>query len=160
MLHRNLPLNALDLAHFPYQPPPIRNCSSTSQEPYIHAIMQWLNSCLFSSFTSGPPKALDEDETEFLDKLETVSLFVLHPLPISILFSFLLNSIVNWHAVKERIWKANGRCRGTRTSQFPSNYPAFPNQVKLSLLLVFLFQIIDIFNAGFKFMTALWRIVC
>jgi hypothetical protein len=28
-----------------------------------------------SSFWAGPPKALDEDETEFLEKLELVRLF-------------------------------------------------------------------------------------
>ena len=42
------------------------------------------NGALISSIITGPPKALDEDETEFLDVLEKVRLFAMSYLLIAL----------------------------------------------------------------------------
>ena len=41
----------------------------------MHILNSW--PCYLRILRAGPPKALDEDETEFLDKLDMVRLFLL-----------------------------------------------------------------------------------
>lgn len=131
---------------------------SRALHPCHHARIN-KNSCLLSSFTAGPPKALDEDETEFLDKLETVRLFVLRSLPISIFFSFLLILLLIDMQSKREYERQMADAEEQELRSFQVIILLF--QIKWTFYVTwFLFQIFDILYARVKFMTSLESIVC